>query len=423
MRQFFLRIAGNPFIQNSFILFVGTMIVNVLNYVFHVVVGRIVPPTSYGEIESLISLLTIILVPAGTLTLIATKYSASLRAQGNQENLRGLSLYLQHKVWVYGLPIFFLSVFLTPLFQKFLGIENPWSLVFIWCTMFLAFLSAVTLGLLTGWQRFGDVNKVNIASALLKLGGVLGLLFIGFGVGGVTAGLMLAALLAYLVAWFLLKKLFKNERGTQSEIKEISYASIRQYALPAFYSTLAVAILGNIDMIFAKHHLEGVISGEYASLSVAAKTIFFVTGVLTTVLFAMSSEQNEKKGNMFATFWYALSLVSFVAFASVIFFALFPSFVLGTLFGETYLDVSHLLVWFAIAAGLYSVGNLILLYLMSLHEIRVAKYFLALAGLEIAILFFFGENLYAIIAITIVTQILTIICGSFFLFLKMRRHA
>lgn len=418
MKGYIHSVRQNAFLRNSIVLFIGTMIVNVLNYVFHLVIGRMVSPSAYGEIESLVSLLTIISVPAGTLTLIATKYAAQMRAKQDRVGTEALSVYFNQKFKKYGIPILFLMFLLTPLVKEFLDIETYLPIFFLWGVMILSFLSAVTIGLLTGWQHFFDVNKISVFSTVLKLFCVGVLVWMGLGVNGVWGGLMLAAIFGYLFSLYFLKQLTKHrsvdeEKKTDTEL--VKFSSLKGYILPVFYGTLAMAIFGNADMIFAKHHLEAAASGEYGALSVVAKTIFFVTGVLTTVLFAMSAEDSVPSARTVRTFRYAFWLVCLISFGAILFFSLFPQFVLSLLFGEKYLSASPLLGWFALAAGVYSLANLLMQYLLSLHETAVTRFLLALSGLEIGALFFFGENLYAIIGITIGIQVLAVAVGFAFI--------
>lgn len=413
MRRFVSTVSKNPFLRNSIILFSGTMVANVLNYVFHLMVGRMVSPSAYGEVESLISLLTIISVPAGTLTLIATKYAADLKAKRDFQGTSALSKYFTSMVLTYGTPLFLVVFFATPLVRNFLNIESSFPILLLWGVMFFSFLSAATSGILTGWQKFSNTSLVGVLAAGLKLLSVLVLLKLGFVVSGVVGSFILSTLFVYVANLFLLKRFFQG--NTQEEQKiDVSFSDIRSYVLPAFFGTLSVAILGNVDMIFAKHHLEASLSGEYGALSVVAKTIFFVTGVLTTVLFAMSAEENKqgKKGSH--TFRLAVGLTALIAIGSVVFFSLFPEFVVSVLFGAKYLGVSRLLPWFALAAGVYSLANLFLQYLLSLGETRVTLLFFALAGAEVLALFFFGETLYAIIGITIGTQVAAACLGLWF---------
>ena len=53
----------------------------------------------------------------------------------------------------------------------------------------------------------------------------------------------------------------------------------KSYVFPAFAGMLAINLLGNIDMILAKHNLDSVLAGGYGALNVISKIIFFVTGV------------------------------------------------------------------------------------------------------------------------------------------------
>lgn len=421
MKQLISNLSKNPFLRNSTILFAGTMVVNVLNYVFHLMVGRMVSPSAYGEIESLISLLTIISVPAGTLTLIATKYAADMKAAQDTRGTYALSKYLTSKVLVYGTPLFLIIFLCTPLVQSFLNIESRLPIFLLWGVMFFSFLSAATSGILTGWQKFTNTSLVGVLATVLKLLSVLLLLKLGFAVSGVVGSFILSTLFVFVANLFLLKCFFQGASHGEQAVGSLSFPDIKSYVMPAFFGTLSMAILGNVDMIFAKHHLEAEISGEYGALSVAAKTIFFVTGVLTTVLFAMSAEERSQSRGGSHTFRLATGLTLLVVVGSIIFFSLFPEFVVSVLFGTKYLAVSHLLPWFALAAGVYSLANLFLQYLLSLHETRITLFFLALAGFEIGGLFFFGETLYAIIGITIGTQILAALFGLWFV-LKRKRY-
>lgn len=418
MQRILSLISQNTFLQNSLILFVGTMIVNVLNYAFHLIIGRLVDPQAYGEIESLISLLAIISVPAATLTLIATKFAAEMRAKSDTEGLRSLSRYLNRKVLRYGIPLFGLLLVSTPLVKQFLRIPETLPILFLWVVVLLSFLSAVTSGLLTGWQKFVSTNISGVIATVIKVGAAFFLVRLGFAVNGVMGSYVLFFLVSYGMLFWFLHSLFERHGRSSLPEAEISFASVKSYILPAFYGTLSMAILGNADMILAKHHLEGAASGEYGALYVVGRTIFFVTGVLTTVLFAMSSEEKARKVTASNTFHLAVGLTILVGLGGTAAFALFPEFVLGLFFGEKYIGIAPLLVWFALSAGIYSLGNLLMQYLLSLHETRAASFFLGLALLEIPILFFFGGGFYAIIGITLAFQFLSVLLGFGFILRK-----
>lgn len=421
MRRIFSFFPQSAFLQNSLIVFVGTMLVSILNYVFHLMIGRSVDAQTYGEIESLISLLSIISVPAATITLIATKYAANMRAEQNIKGTQRLAHYLHRKVLLYALPFFVVILLLTPLVRDFLKLESSIPILFLWGIMFLSFLSAVTSGLLVGWQKFFSLNLAGVISTLLRLAVAFFAIRIGFAVSGVMGSYAVALVLGYLISLYFLHELFKKSSLVQSATPPIEFSSVKNYVLPALYGTLAMAIFGNADMIFAKHHLDGVTSGEYGALTVVAKTILLASGVLSTVLFAMAAEESHKRVQSLRTLVLATSVTLGLSGGAVLLFFLFPEFVMTLFFGEKYVSVSSLLGWFGVAAAIYSLGNLLLQYLLSINEIRGAVVFLALSGLEIAALFLWGGQIYAIIALTIIAQILAVLLGIFYIW-KRKRH-
>jgi O-antigen/teichoic acid export membrane protein len=419
IKTFLNKISKNIFIRNSLILFIGTFVVNILGYLFHVVVGRLVSPHEYGEIESLLAILSIILVPALAITTIATKYAARMKRDNNIMGTEILSLYLNKKILFFGTILFLVALGTTPWVQRFLKIESSLPVIFLWVIMFFSFLNAVSIGILTGWQKFNSVNKVNIAITTLKLVTAVLFIFTGFVVSGVIGGLTLAIIIGWVISHFFIRKFFHKQQTltTQSIENELfPFSSLKQYVIPAFLGTLSIAILGNVDMVFARHHLSGADSGVYGALTIVAKTIFFVTGVLTTVLFAMSSEKGDiKQDGSRKIFYLASSLTALVVAVAIFIFWLFPESIMKVFFGQIYVESSHFLIWFALAAGLYAFSSLFLHYLLSIYQIRAMKYFLALSSLEIATLFFFGQDFYAIIGIAIATQLLAISLGIFFI--------
>ncbi|NTW14459.1 MAG: oligosaccharide flippase family protein [Candidatus Moranbacteria bacterium] len=417
MKRILILFQDNVFVRNSVVLFSGTIIVGALNYLFHLVIGRLVTPQVYGEIESLISLFTIVSVPSAALTLIATKYGAMAKGTDDGDHTRSVFLYLQNKILYIGIPVLLLLlIFGTPIVKAYLHIENNAPIYFLWGALFLSFLSALVIGLLNGLQMFGAANAVGISGGIVKFSvGILSI-WLGYRTNGVMGSLVVSAIVGYFVALLHLKSHFKkkSERGMTFD-----RSALNSFVLPALVGTAAITILGNVDMVFAKHSLLDGASGEYGALSVASKMIFFLTGVFSTVMFAMAAEKSgESEKESRKVFLHAFFLTLLAVVGSIAFFAIFPQFVISVMFGSKYADASRLLPWFALSAGLYSLGNLFLQYFLSLHKSTIAYVFLALAGLEALTLFLFGKDIYAIIAAVIAIQSLALLSGILVFFLR-----
>jgi len=417
---FFSFLKGNAFARNSAILFAGTMAMNVINYVFHLVIGRMVTPEAYGEVESLFSLLAVVSVPALTVSIIATRYAAKAKADKNAEQGRQLFHYLEKKILLYGSSMLLLSLLLAPFVRDFLNLHSVLPIVLIFVTIFLAFFTSAIAGIFNGWQSFSKANTLNISGTGLKL--VFGVLFVWVGLGatGVALAVALSATASYFIGRSLLKALLtENGSGTGAQtISDIPTESLRKYVLPALLGSLAVTILGNVDMMFARHALEADTAGSYGALSVAAKTIFFVTGVLTTVLFSVAAERSHRKDDTKRLFFFVFSATAALAFGAAAVFSLFPELVLRILFGSTYLPVAGLLSLFSITAASYALANLTLQYLLSLHRTEAVSFFFVVSALEIAFLSLFGTGIHAIIGITLAAQWVAIIGGLVFVFFQ-----
>jgi len=408
---------GNALVKNSAVLFIGTMLASVLNYFFHLIIGRLVSVEIYGETESLLSLINIISVPAMTLTMVATKYAASCNAEKDRKGSREIWKYLNKKVLKYGLPIFALAVVLTPQIGNFLNIKNNFSLILIWITMLLSFFSAINLGILRGWQKFKQVSLAGIWGAAAKLIFGVILVKVGFALNGIVGSFMLGALASYFGAIFALKFIITKKKDNEIEDcnYKIDFKSLKRYVVPALVGNFAIAILGNADMVLAKHNLNSVLAGQYAALTVVSKIIFFATGIIASVLFSMSAENHHKKSDTLEIFKNASLLVLGVSFCAVIFYFIFPEFVLGMLFRNKYADVAGYLGWFAIMVTIYSYVNLMFQYLLSIKKTKIAYGLFAVSSASSLVILFIGKDIYAILTIITITQISALMLGFYFL--------
>jgi O-antigen/teichoic acid export membrane protein len=411
------RIKNNAFAMNSAILFGGSMAANILNYFFHLVIGRMVSVEIYGEVESITSLISILGVPAMTLTLIATKYASRAKADKNPAESREIMKYLNKKVLQYGLPLFFLALLFTPYVKNFINISNSWAIILLWLMMLLSFLSAVSGGMLTGWQKFKDSSWIAILSAVIKLTSAIIIIKLGFELNGAIGGFLLGALAAYIASLWVLKLIWKKEKlsGKKENVLPIDFGSIKKYILPTFFATLAINILGSADMVLAKHNLDALSAGQYGALTIVSKIIFFATGIIATVLFSMSAEKNHQKGDSSKILKQASFLIFIASVSAIFIYFLFPNLVLGLLFGGKYNAVSSYLGWFAILVALYSFVNLIIQYLLSINSAKFVYGSAAISVLLIPAILLFGNNIHAILEIAIIAQIASLFWGLLYL--------
>ncbi|MFA5994667.1 MAG: oligosaccharide flippase family protein [Parcubacteria group bacterium] len=405
------------FAKNSAILFVGTMLVSVLNYAFHLIIGRVVSAEIYGEAEAIISIINIISVPATTLAMVATKYAAACNADGNHVGSYEIFQYLNKKVLRYGLPIFLGMVISTPWVGSFLNIENNIALLLLWIAMLLSFFSAITSGILRGWQKFGDINKASFWGVAVKLVAGIFLVKIGLALNGIVASFVLGAGATYVATIIALRfgHIKKALGGEATCANTVDFGALKRYVIPVFIGNLAIIILANGDMVLAKHNLDALSAGQYGALTVVSKIIFFATGILASVLFSMAAENNHRGQSSRKILLLALGGVLGASLLATTIYFSYPAFILSLLFGHKYQAVASYLGWFAVAVTLFSLANVMFQYLISIHRTRIAYAMLGVAGGMTGMIFFYGETISSILTIVIGAQALAVVLGVGFL--------
>lgn len=375
-----------------------------------------VSPQIYGEVESLNALIIIIAVPAAALTMLATKYSAHAKAENDPHQTFRLMSFLNKKVFLYIFPVFIVALFLTPLVANFLKIESNFAIILFWILMFLSFIGAVNGGIMNGWQKFKDASWIGILGTTVKLISVIIFIQIGLSLNGIIGSFVLGSLIPYLATFYALRFIFKRKKDTNKNTEtKIDFKSMKAYILPVLFGNLALNMLGNIDMVLAKHNLAPDLAGQYGALTIVSKIIFFGTGIVATVLFSMAAERNHQQRDSSKLFTYAALLVLGLSLFATFIYFLAPKFILSILFGGKYSSISSYLVWFAVLVTLFSLVNLVAQYLLSIHETKFVYLFLAIAIFASTAVLFAGSSISAILWIMITAQFVALICGLFFL--------
>lgn len=397
MKDKVILLIKHPLILGSSILFIGSLIASVLNYLFNLGMGRLLTVSDYGTFASLISIFNIFSVLTSAIIMIFSKYAATLVGQ-RKETLIG-SLVIAGNLWVGAIAVFVcgILVLLSAQIANFLNITSETYILLTIAALFVSFLSGVAGGAFQGLLNFTASSFVNISSSLVKL--ALGLTFVYFG------GKVLGAILAFFISIFssytfslliLLKYLrFKAKDGfTISSLHKKAYA----YAIFVFFSNIGIIALISLDIILVKHYFDPTIAGQYAALSLMGRSIFYVVAPISAVLFPLIAQKKEKKERLTDTLLLSAFLVGFPsAILSIIYFS-FPEVILKIFFpAKVYLPLAPALGPFSIFIFLYSISYILNSFYLSLGKTKVFVLTLAAAIAEALFIFIWHKNIGEII--------------------------
>ena len=74
-------VKNDKFLSNSFIFFIGSFLVGIASYLYQFLMARMLPIEAYGELQSLLAVLTIAGIFSGVILTVLIKYTAAFKAR------------------------------------------------------------------------------------------------------------------------------------------------------------------------------------------------------------------------------------------------------------------------------------------------------------------------------------------------------
>jgi O-antigen/teichoic acid export membrane protein len=351
-------------ITSSAIVVVGSFSINLINYLFNLVMGRLLNPIQYGELIALFGLVAIIGVPATTISILMAKHISKLLSGAKPEQAAALYA-LTTRLLIYGaLGLLAFYWLITPFLARFLAIDLKTMLLFGLTIPFML-LSSINSGSLQGLRQFIPYTTILIIQTLVK--SVLGTLAViaGYSINGVIGSLVIGSLLAYCYGYLRLKKILRPNKKLPLSLT-VSVLNLFRHSWTIFTTTLFLALLNNLDVTLAKHYLIPVEAGQYAALSVIGKIILYISAAFITVSFpyiSSSIASNDQKEKRYV--YFSLLATSAISGISLTAFSLMPLRIVTLLLGWTYAPIAPYLASFALAMFLFNLSYALITFFMA----------------------------------------------------------
>lgn len=394
---------SNKFFIASFWMYAGTLLLNIGNYVYHLLAARLLGRNYYGELESLISLVYMLSIPWMTLTLVVIKFVSMHKGKDEIKEISKLYYYLKEKLIIYGLIFGLILLIISPWIMTFLHVSSYLSVVFLIAVFFFGILSMLNRSFLQGMSDFFALAVSNSLEAVGKVFTAIILIYFGYKVAGAFAAIAISIFIGFFIANYYVRKLKFSVKGS------IDVKRLVKYILPVFLTTFGMTSLFTTDVILVRHFFPGVESGSYAALSVLGKIIFFGVSPIMFVMFPFVSENYERGKKYIHFLFISLALSAVGGFIICLAYFFIPELIVGLLFGNEYVAISELLGFFGIFISLYTLCYLLSSFYLSIHK-TVVSLFVALAALlQVIFIVAIHESLFQIIIVNIVIVFLLII--------------
>ncbi len=362
--------AESPFLRQNLVFFIGSLLVGGFNYIYYPLLGRLMEPHDYGEVQALVALFMQLLIFLGVLSQVTVNIVANYTDETRKQRV---VFELEKLAFMIGLGLLAVGCIASWQVREFFKLESVWPFI----TLLVVIVISVPLTFRTAYlrarQRFGLVSGVNVIGAAGKVALSALLVWWGWQTFGAIAGIMLAQVLSFGYAAYKTRQLgFMRPAGTRYfsrlQLKEIRPEL--KYAGFVFICSMAVMLLSSIDIFIVKHYFDPQTAGEYAGISTVARIIFFLTASISQVLLPavkLANPAAENRKLLIKSFLF-LSVTGGLA---ALIIAVFSTTSVKLLMGSDYLRYVELLPWLCLAMFLLSVINLVVSYYIALRKYEV----------------------------------------------------
>jgi len=377
-------ILSDDLFRSSGLLFGAFMISSVFNYLFQIVLGRLLGPGQYGLLNALLSLLAVISVPISTLLMLVSSKTAEYKARNDRGAISGLFGQVTGRVLrvgIVGLVVFMLCSSLT---TSYLKAPSTLPVILLGLAAFVSLLGPVNTAMLQGLQ---DYKWLGITMAI---GGPVRLAFsalpvlAGFGISGAMVGLIATGVFTWGITYIPLKKHLVAPAEGQGG-GHLTFARI----MPVFTANLAFAAMTQADIVLANRYFLPHDAGVYASAAILGRAVMYIPGSIVLAMFPMVSESkalNKSGGHLLIK---ALLATSFFSGGGALLFYFFPAWTIGTFFGARYLEAAPLLKYFGLAMLPMAFLLVFMNYFVAREKNVFAYIMAACAVIEIAAMHFY----------------------------------
>lgn len=361
------RLRGSTFLRHNVVFFAGSVAVGALNYLYYPILGRLMPPAAFGEVQTLVSFFLQLSIFLTVLGLVTVNVSANYV---NAQDRNRVIFDLERAALVVGLMLLALSVIFGGQLQSFFRFGEPLPFAILALSVLVSVPFTFRGAFVRGRQGFGASSVSNLIASAAKIAFSVLLVLAGLGTAGAMGGLVAAQLVAliYIAYWARRMGLRRAEGVSWFSWPNMTLLTPElKYAGLVLVISLLITLQFSVDILVVKHYFDAHTAGLYAGVATVARIIFFLTGSIAQVLMPSVKLKNTTKQNALLLKKSFLLLMA-TGLPALLLFVVAPEETIGLLMGDAYREYAHLLPMLSVAIFAVAMVNLVVSYYMSLRR-------------------------------------------------------
>lgn len=394
------------------------MVVYVSSYVYAVVIARLLGPSDYSAVASLLAFGTIISVGAGgPLQSIVARYVSADTGAGAQENARYLVKRALLLALIFGAVVLLIGAVLSWPVKQWLGISTlaPVLLMALYTGVWL--IHPVMAGTVQGVQKFKVLSLGFVLGAVTRVVAGIVLVVIGLKVmGAMVAEVLSAAVVVFILGEWVIRWL----RAGPAEGK-IDIAHLKKFAPSVIISSTCLISFIYMDVFLVRGLIGGAQSGYYAAAQKLGTAMYFIPGIIAVVLFPRVSASYAGGTTSWRLFWRAQAIVALLCGATAVFFAAFPDWCMRVVFGSKYVPGASLVRVFALAMFCFSMLPICSQFLLATDRYRFVYILAAGVTVEAVGILFFHSSVAQVAWVVALASVATLVSMAAYISIEWMR--
>jgi len=412
-RKILKKLSLDEIVSVSSPLFIGFMITNVLNYLYCILLGKILfDESSYGEFSALNQFSYYFIIPISAITLISSKLVAEWYARDEKEKINYFIKQSLKVLFAIFIITTIIGIALTPIIQKFLQLKSPTSWLIILFYMTIGILSPTLVGAVSGLHKFKWQAILQVIGALARF--ILGIIFtVSLGVIGAVAGNLIVSIVNIIFGMIIFRMLTQDIKD--EKIFKINFPW--KLLVGSIFSTLAFGSFLSTDIVFVKHYLTGNFIANatkdiptiYSMISMFGRIVYFLALTFATALVPLSSFARVRGKSHQRILFQILFIDLVVTIPLVLSYFLFPEFLIGIIYDASYLPGAKFLGLYGLSVFFYAISGIFSNYFISINKSSFAVIPSFFALVQIILALNFHDSITDFINIQILVNLLTLI--------------
>lgn len=326
------------FIKNSSVLVIGTLISNILAYIFHFISGRILGPEQYGTMGSIIAYFTIISIPFTSFSGAVTKFTIEYSEIGDYNAINELRKKSQKHILVifcFFIPIMFL---ISPFLFDFLNVNSILPAFFLIGMVITNSLYTLNSSTLLGLRRYYAYSSILITESAIRLLSV----YILIQWIPDWKSPVIAYSIAYGLCFLGIFPLIEIHKVSTRQNSKIEMMRLYHFAFSSMILYLIFQLIINIPTFIIAHLNTKSFTGYWIASMNIARFSLFVSSTITQIIFnELAANHNKIKRNEILRKGAVLIFISHLIFAII--FNTFSSEIIQIVYGSDYQKSEFLL--------------------------------------------------------------------------------